>query len=559
MKHKIGTLAAVSALLFLGGCADNFLDTSLDRDQTPETIATNRGTIWNFANTMYAPIEYGFSTIDNNLFAAATDEAQQTATSANAFTFNKGIISPTNNPVWSRYQACFEGIRAANFFIDYVADGKGEALLALNRNLVTDKTSYERDLLYLGYSKAEAQVVKAYYYGELLKMYGGVPIVENTIDQTNGKMYERKSYDEVVNYIVSQIDTYKSQLAPTWNSATDRNGRFSLGVALAIKSRVLLYAASPLNNPSNSQQKWIDAATAAHDIITNTTLGYQLASDYGSYFTGNNPLSSKETIYAVRNSATNTMESANYPIGYPGGHSGVTPTHNLVSAYEYLQGSTPDPNNPYAGRDPRLAASVVYNGSTWNGKVIDQTAGDYDMSKLNATRTGYYLKKFLTENLNLTQGATAQHNWVTFRYAEILLNYAEAMNEAYGPDNAAGFTLTARQALMMVRNRASILLPAVTATETGDFRAVLKHERMIELAFENHRYWDLLRWKDAETALNQPVTGVKITKSGSVYSYTAQNVATRKFDKTKNYLLPFDRAEIVNSKGTLIQNPGYEE
>ena len=104
-----------------------------------------------------------------------------------------------------------------------------------------------------------------------------------------------------------------------------------------------------------------------------------------------------------------------------------------------------DPANPYANRDPRLEASIVTNGSTWNGRTIDQSAGAMDdMAQPNASRTGYYLKKFLTDNLNLTQGATAQHNWVVFRYAEILLNYAEAMNEAYGPDDNNGYTLTAR-------------------------------------------------------------------------------------------------------------------
>ena len=99
----------------------------------------------------------------------------------------------------------------------------------------------------------------------------------------------------------------------------------------------------------------------------------------------------------------------------------------------------------------------------------------------------YYLKKFLTDNLNLTQGATAQHNWVVFRYAEILLNYAEAMNEAYGPDDNNGYTLTAREALQIVRDRASMLLPEVTAENKDDFREAVRHERRIELAFEDHR------------------------------------------------------------------------
>ena len=151
-----------------------------------------------------------------------------------------------------------------------------------------------------------------------------------------------------------------------------------------------------------------------------------------------------------------------------------------------------------------------------------------------------------------------QNQWVEYRYAEILLNYAEAMNEAYGPDVVpAGYALSARQALEMIRDRASAQLPDITAVSVEAFRDVVKHERRIELAFEGHRYWDLLRWKDAETVLNQPVEGVKVSKTGSGnYVYQVIDVADRRFNE-RNYRLPFSRAEIVNSGGTIIQNDGY--
>ena len=250
------------------------------------------------------------------------------------------------------------------------------------------------------------------------------------------------------------------------------------------------------------------------------------------------------------------MEKNNYPIATQGGKSGATPTHNLVAAYEYI--GTPDPTNPYANRDPRLAASVVTNGSTWNGRTIDQSAGATDdMANANASKTGYYLKKFLTDNLNLVQGQVAQHNWVAYRWAEVLLNYAEAMNEAYGPDAApAGYTLTARQALQQVRDRASSKLPKVFASDKESFREVVKHERRVELAFEDHRYWDLLRWKDAMDVLNKPVLGVAVTKTETGWSYEVKEVATRTFHE-RNYYLPFLRSEIENSNNTLEQNPNY--
>ncbi len=553
MKTKSIILTMAAAALLASSC-DKYLDTGLDINNTSETVATSRSSLWSFANAFYTPIIYGYSVIDSNIFASASDEAQQTSASSNVIYFNKGIVNASVNPLWTYYNNCYEGIRAANFFLDYVADGKGMALLELNRNLITDAVGYARDVASLNHYIAEAHVARAYYYSELIKMFGGVPIVEKTQEQSGGEKVARSSYDRCVDYIVSEIDAWKDKLAENWNDDNTREGRFTLGAALAIKARTLLYAASPLHNPSGDWDKWNKAAQAAADVINLGT--YSLDPDYGAYFRGGNSLSSAESIYIVRRAASNTMETNNYPIATSGGKSGVCPTENLVSAYEWT--GTPDESDPYANRDPRLAASIVVNGSSWNGRVIAQAAGETDdMARANASRTGYYLKKFLTDDLNLTQGATAQHNWVAYRYGEVLLNYAEAVNEAYGPSSTpAGFPMSAKQALQMVRNRAGASLPAVTASTVDSFRDAVKHERRVELAFEDHRYWDLLRWKDAMTVLNQPVNGVKITRSGAAYTYTVQKVADRTFNE-RNYYLPFMRSEIENSAGTLEQNPGY--
>ena len=383
------------------GCGD-FLDTSLDQNETGQSIETTLGTLWKFGNAFYAPIGYGYSVLDSNLFAAATDEAQQTKVQSDASYFNKGVINANLNPISNLYTNCYEGIRAANFFLDYTANGKGEYMIGMNRDTINDRPNYEKDLASLHWYQAEAHVARAYYYAELIKQYGGVPIVEE--QYTAGRFIPRSSYDEVVDYIVKEIDDYKDQLAVNWNNFSERKGRFTLGAALAIKARVLLYAASPLHNPDKDIEKWKKAAAAAYEIIGNPNLNYALDGNYGNYFQGNRSLTSTETIYVVRREQSNTMESNNYPIATPGGASGITPTQNLVEAYEYV--GTPDAENPYANRDPRLTASIVTNGSTWNGYVIDQSVGGrYDMSAANASRTGYYLKKFLTDNLNLTQGA----------------------------------------------------------------------------------------------------------------------------------------------------------
>ena len=555
MKNLI--FRAILAILCVGtmeGC-DDFLDTSLDQNETGESIETTLGTLWKFGNAFYTPITDGYTVLDSNLFAAASDEAQQTKALCDASYFNQGVINANLNPISNLYTNCYEGIRAANFFLDYTADGKGEYMIGMNRDTINDRPNYERDLASLHWYQAEAHIARAYYYAELIKQYGGVPIVES--QYAANKFIPRSSYDQIVEYIVKEIDDHKGKLAVDWASFSERNGRFTLGAALAIKARVLLYAASPLHNPDNDVEKWKKAAAAAYDIISNPDLNYSLDSDYGAYFQGNRSLSSPETIYVVRREQSNAMESNNYPIATPGGASGVTPTQNLVEAYEWV--GDPVAGDPYANRDPRLAASVVTNGSTWNGHVIDQSPGGrHDMSAPNASKTGYYLKKFLTDNLDLTQGAKVQHNWVSYRYAEVLLNYAEAMNEAYGPDQAPGdYALTALDALQLVRDRASLQLPIVTAATRDEFREAVKHERRIELAFEDHRYWDLLRWKDAMEVLNKPVRGVKVTKTGEgKWSYTQTEVATRTFLE-RNYYMPFTRSEVENSNHTLEQNPGY--
>ena len=591
---------AVIAYSFVG-CED-FLDTRIDVYDTIDRLKTRSATLNNFANAYYTPMQYGFTVIDNNLFAAASDEAQQTAPVSDVSYFNRGIISPDVNPLSGLYNNYYEGIRAALFFLDYAKDG--ESFLALNRDTAAlynpdgtiyhtdNRMHYRRDVINLNWQRAEANIAIAYYYSELIKMYGGVPIVTTLMENDpNVGRVTQSTYEEVVEYIVKLIDDNADKVNLDWRVALDddydpwanvrnwnyRNntGRFDKTSALAIKARTLLYAASPRNNPSNDLAKWERAAKAAHDVIEvrkeifakgfgfgydpKTYPDYRMPENknYNAYFLGNASTEDVQSIFLIRKAQSNTPERLNYPIGTRGGNSGVTPSQNLVDAYEYIG---PVTENPYANRDPRLQATVVVNGSAWNGVLeIDQSpGGEYDMTVEGASKTGYYLKKFLAPNLNLIEGGNADHVWPVYRYAEVLLNYAEAMNEAYGPDaDPKGYGLTAREALMEVRRSASTSLPNVTATSKDDFRLAVKQERRVELAFEDHRYWDLIRWKDAYDVLNKPIRGVVVGKNplgGYTYSYV--DVATRVFHP-HNYYLPFTRSEVTNSGGTLTQNPGY--
>ena len=591
--HKLVTAAVLA--LGLGACT-RFLDTRIDVYDTMDRLETRSSTLSSFAYAFYTPMQNGFNVIDGNLFATASDEAEQAAPSSEASAFNRGLLSADLNPLAYRYTSCYEGIRAAHFFLDYAKDG--ENFLALNRDTSTvynpdgsiystdQPRAYKRDCINLGWLRAEAYIAEAYYYGELIKMYGGVPIIEK-----EGGFARQATYDEVVEHIVKLIDEHADEvnldwrvvLDPTpqnavadvtnWNFR-DETGRFDKTTALAIKARVLLYAASPRNNPDGDTDKWVRAAAAAHDVIelrkaifakgfgfgdgAKSYPSYKMPvnRDYGNYFLKNNSTGDVESIFLIRQAAGSAPERANYPVATRGGNSGVCPTQNMVDAYEYIGPQTPD---PYANRDPRLAATIVCNGSTWNGNVIDESAGgNYDQKLPGSSPTGYYLRKFLAPNLNLVEGGSTDHVWPLYRYAEVLLNYAEAMNEAYGPDaDPKGYGLTARQALTEVRESASTALPAVTASSKADFRAAVKQERRVELAFEDHRYWDLLRWGDAMSVLNRSIKGVTVRRNNlGGFQYSFRTVSSRTFFE-RNYYFPFTRKEIANSNGTLTQNPEY--
>ncbi|SDP86186.1 Starch-binding associating with outer membrane [Mucilaginibacter sp. OK268] len=551
-----GMLAAT-----ISSCKKSFLDTKIDTSQTAQTLNSNYNSLYGFGNAPYTYLRNEFAIIDNNLFAPVSDEAKQTAASSNVMLFNNGSWNASNNPD-NNYANYYSGIRAANYFLEN--SGNYKWFLAMNRDTISasGKLSYHNDVLNIAWYRGEAHILRAWYYFELAKRYGGVPLVTKTLSITDNTNIAKASYDDIINFITSEVDNFKDSLQVNWktSSFSNNDGRLSKGAALALKARALLFAASPLHNSANDVTRWQSAATALHDLVAfgQAAGQYALDGDYRKYFLLNNTLTSAETIWAIRYPANSVLETQNYPITTQGGASGITPSQNLVDDYEYT--SAPDPLNPYANRDPRLSFSIVTNNSTWNGRIINEASGGTDdMSITNTSRTGYYLKKFVNDSFNLTQGQTAVHNFPIFRYGEVLLEYAEAMNEAYGPDNANGYALSARMALNMVRSRAGVQMPLIIAAGQASFRTAIKHERRIELAFEDYRYWDLLRWKDAVTVLNQPIRGVAVGKdaSGKFTYNTNVVVENRVFDVVKMYYYPFPQSEVSKSKGILIQNQGW--
>ena len=548
-------IIVITTCLAFASC--NVLDTAFDINTTQEQLDGQPSMVLKVGYAPYGYMVSGFSDFDNNLGSARCDEAVATSRSASVRYFNNGSWNAYNNPD-NRYASFYKGIRAANYYLEYSVEYK--KMLAVARDTLSDNgTAYHLDVINAGYLRAEARVLKAYYYFELLKRYGDVPLYKSV--PADATFLPRTPYAEVVEYAIKEIDDALPSLAPDWKSYASFDGRFNKGAALALKSRILLYAASPLNTEGMSDAErtaaWERAANAASDVIA---LGqYQLSDSYKNLFVGNTS-SNKEIILSRRSSPSNNLEKANYPIATAGGNSGITPSGNLVDAYEYT--GTPDPASPFAKRDPRLAFTIVTNGSTWNSRTIDISENGTDSYRnTNASRTGYYLKKYLTDDLVLTQSQTAMHHWVYFRYAEILLNYAEAANEVWGPDVAGTCGLTAREALNMVRNRPSVALGDIDLSkfvgidERTQMRAAVKAERRVELAFEDHRYWDLLRWKDG-ASLAETITGLKASVNGDKIKYEKIDVEPRVFEENM-YRYPLPHEEVSKAGGVLVQNEGW--
>jgi hypothetical protein len=227
-----------------------------------------------------------------------------------------------------------------------------------------------------------------------------------------------------------------------------------------------------------------------------------------------------------------------------------------VDAYETVSGNPVNEQKPYEDRDPRLKMSILTNDDTWNVRKVEAFEGGRDgIGAINTTTTGYYLKKFLHDRINLNNNTVAPHIWTIFRYGEVLLNYAEAMYHAHGPEAKLGYVtyesdLSALDAVNQVRQRPGVDMPPKTTITEAEIR----NERRVELAFEGHRFWDVRRWMIAGETESNPLTGMRITKDGESFSYQRFEVEKRVFEP-KMYRFPIPQVDIINFNWK--QNPGW--
>lgn len=383
--------------------------------------------------------------------------------------------------------------------------------------------------------EAQARFFRAYIYFQLAKRHGGV-ILYTDLDMTSDKA--RSSAQETWELIADDLDFASIYLPKEWNSAN--KNRATKGAAFALKSRAMLYA-----------ERWQDAYDAANEVIKLDLYG--LMDDYAQAWKGNNKEAILEFDYNQESGPNHVFDQFYVPFcdGYDYGALG-TPTQEMVESYETKTGQTVDwtpwhgTTNvvpPYDQLEPRFAATVIYRGSTWKKRVmdcsVDGTNGvfmDYGSQgySYGKTTTGYFLKKLLDETLTDLKGIMSTQPWVEIRYAEVLLNKAEA---AFRLNKIS----EAQKAMNDVRARVNVALPGKTSTGEAWFKDY-RNERKVELAYEGHLYWDMRRWKLAHTEYTgYRVHGMKIT--GDTYEYVESDNKDRKFLK-KLYVFPVPTSEM---------------
>ena len=538
---------AVGSAFTLCSCND-FLDREEDSfiDKTATFDSYNRTK--QYLTYAYSLLPEGLNRFSGDaLLGAATDDACFAIESSNIQQFNNGSWNALSNPdnVWDRY---FAGIAKCCTLLE----NSNHINLDISRLDPAKRVEYENNLKDIRMWRAEAHFLRAYFNFELLKRYGPIPIIKSTLDIN--KDYSdtpRPTMKEVVEFIANDCDMAADSLELTpWRNMNDAFGRATKGAVLALKSRLLLYAASPLyvdfgdideaNKPSDATL-WKAAADAAKAVIDLNQ--YELAPAYDDLF--KNDFQNKEYIFVRRYPSNSDFEKSNFPISY-GGKGGTNPSQNLIDDYEMLDGTAFDWSDPvkaahpFENRDERLLATVLMNGVLFKGKRIATYPGGADaMPNPNATKTGYYLRKFLNENVNIqTGGGSDGHVVPLFRLAEIYLNYAEALNE-YDPTNPD-------IAVYLNKIRERVSLPDVPSGLTQEqMRTLIHHERRVELAFEEHRFWDVRRWKVASSTLGAPVKGVKITQDDAGnFTYSPVQVEQRVF-QPKMYWYPIPQSEVL--------------
>ena len=520
-------------------CSD-YLDLSPTNRVTDEIAWTNSNNADMFLTNIYAGLPRAYNTADpvdnfsDDAIAGPVNQYSRT-------TFALSNYNSSNAPNY--WTSNYANIRKCNLFLEKAGT-----------SALDDEWKRVRI--------AEARFLRAYFYHILWMHYGGIPVITEVLNQSEqgDAIYrERNTATETFEFITGEL----AAIAPDLPLKPEA-GRASWGAALTLKGWCELYEASALNNSGNDLAKWQKAAETNKQVIESGL--YSLFPEYQAMFYEENNNNVEEIFsrqYLGGTSLGGSREGLTAPFNV-GGESkswgGVRPTHNLVQEFFMANGlpitdpgSGYDPNDPYKNREKRFYYTVTYDGAEWLGNTMIYRVGSGSLNEFDrGSPTGYDLIKgmnpmYATHGDQMLNSASQKY----FRYAEVLLNYAEAQNEASGPDQSI------YDAINLIRERVD-LPPLKNGLSQEEMRKAIHQERRVELAFEQKRLLDLLRWKTAEVVLNQNLLGMKIEDitSGKVATVVPVAGGERRFFPEKNYLFPIPQSA-VDKNPRLTQNPNY--
>lgn len=496
------------------------------------TLWSSKGNADLFLNGIYGSIDHldWFDPMDNY-----TDNAIGQHPYQDSRDYVLGLATPSNTTElqqWDQYR----NIRKCNLFIS-----KAKA---------SDLDASWKELRI-----AEARFLRAYFYSLLWTAYGGVPIITDVLNRnTQGEeIFRARATDEATYQFIVDECAAIAEVLPL----VPETSRASRGAALTLKAWCELFNASPLKNPGNEVMD-LNVYSLFPD---HRTLLYEENEDnveviFDKAHLGGTSIGSNRA----------GLQSLWHVDGISKSWHGVNVSQSLVDAYAMANGlpitdpaSGYDPQNPYVNREQRFYDNVIYDGSEWLGSTIEMWTGSGTDAELSFTFSGPYAHTVYATR----KGIEAQFSvfgrdkvggadWIIFRYAEVLLGFAEAQNEAVGPDASV------YDAVNQVRARVD-LPPLLAGLSQDEMRTAIYRERRVEFCFEGKHWYDLIRLKLAEELIPAPIQTMKITKENGVKVYTVIDVGkpeARAFDPAKNYLLPIPQSAIDRNP-KLVQNPGY--
>mgnify|MGYP001502811457 FL=1 len=586
MMMKRITIILIALALIFQGC-EEYLDKVQDSTGMDETqVFTDYNNFRKFQDRMYKDILNYLADYDYGMIAAMCDEGYtesvqwettgvvQTGDWIRAYSTAQALQFST---IWNAWQS----IRIANICLEKLPMLEGNATQTQMNQL-----------------EGQALFMRAWYYYEFLIRHGGMPYLTVVLGGSDDYALPRLSFHETVLKISEDCDAAAALLPDKWDMAN--TGRPTKGAAMAVKASAMLFDASPSNNPSNNSEYWTAAAEAAWDLIdyAQTTGQYKLVPSKGTdqvtylspggvetitYPSGFDSIFmytpyNDEIIWEFYEAVTSGSQYSTFTIASlaEGGIiQGYSPSQNIVDLFETQNGlaiqDDPeyDPQNPYIDRDPRFYHSILFNRERWTSGTDlylelfnggrDRASGDLK----HLSYTGYIARKFWGRNVDLWSNTSAPlTHTIFFRYADILLMYAEAANEIGGPDyTLPGANMSAVQALNKVRER--IMMPGVHSrylTGKEAFRERIKNERAVELYLEGKRFFDLSRWGDAHKMQHRQLYGVDLIENagrptGYNISRTALPVVTLTFEQ-KHYKWPIPLTDALMFE-EFKQNPGW--